>query len=340
MRKAELTASFVSPLYSFAERDDRTAADLWFVFTDFQPNANKQGIPRDEVPNIMQTGLHKPVKIAFRNGEWYGHAGATPIGPIVEFVEEDQRLLAKAVLWKHEFPEVYEVLKQNQDDVYFSWELYYSYAEADGSTQWLRGCEVIGSTIVDNPAYEDRTPLIALSSTQEVTNTDDQVGEGQVEDVAVTQLEAPEEGSLQEQERPSATQTSSALANAGMPGSRSDYQHTQRVARYTSAETVDVEALLQELLELRSLKDKLEYKSKWENRLAALASHAPHASSFESFLMSLSDDQFASLLLFVQEIAPKKTASEVSASRIPDPMFLPKTTKTLAEWLREEVKRR
>lgn len=156
--------------YSSAQYNDisssYTYAELYFVLTDFQPNLNNQAIPVEEKPTIIKTALYKPVKISFANGVWKGHTNAIPVGTIVDVIDEQTRLVAKAVVWKYDYPDIYDAIKANQSDVYFSWELLYTTAEVRNDVQWLYGCELVGSTIVDNPAYGDRTPLLSIASRQ------------------------------------------------------------------------------------------------------------------------------------------------------------------------------
>ncbi len=143
---------------------------LSFVFTDYKPNKNKQAVPREEADNIIRRGMHMPVKISFASRKAKGHLGAFPIGPILSLREENERIIGEAVVWKNEFPDVAAYLeKASAEDsgVHFSWELLYADSEIDADgNQWLHGIVPAGITIVDTPAYQGRTPLLAVAEEQ------------------------------------------------------------------------------------------------------------------------------------------------------------------------------
>ena len=54
-----------------------------FIFTDFLPNKNNQGIPIEEAQNIINTAIGMPIKIS--RAQEKGHAGAIPVGPIQRY---------------------------------------------------------------------------------------------------------------------------------------------------------------------------------------------------------------------------------------------------------------
>jgi hypothetical protein len=143
---------------------------LSFVFTDYKPNKNKQGVPREEAENIISTGLNMPVKISFASRKPKGHLGAFPIGPILSLREEEDRIIGEAIVWKNELPDVAEYLAKasaESNGVHFSWELLYEDSNIDAEgIQWLKGIVTSGITIVDTPAYQGRTPLLALAEEQ------------------------------------------------------------------------------------------------------------------------------------------------------------------------------
>lgn len=144
--------------------------ELRFVFTDYKPNKNKQGVPRAEAENVINTGLNMPVKINFSSSKAKGHLGAFPIGPILSLREEGDQIVGEAIVWRNAFPDVADYLEKASAEsggVQFSWELLYSDSEIDTEgVQWLKGIVTDGITIVDTPAYEGRTPLLALAEEQ------------------------------------------------------------------------------------------------------------------------------------------------------------------------------
>lgn len=143
---------------------------LSFVFTDYKPNKNKQAVPREEADNIIQHGANMPVKISFASRKAKGHLGAFPIGPILSLREEGDQIIGEAVVWKKEFPDVAAYLEKasaEENGVQFSWELLYANSEIDvDGIQWLHGIVPAGITIVDTPAYQGRTPLLAIAEEQ------------------------------------------------------------------------------------------------------------------------------------------------------------------------------
>lgn len=163
-------ATFTGTLKAAASENHPAKQLLSFVFTDYKPNRNKQGVPREEAQNIIATAEHMPVKMNFSSRKPKGHLGAIPIGPIVSLREEEDRIVGEAVVWKDEMPDVASYLEKASAEtggVQFSWELYYanSNIDADG-VQWLRDIVTAGITVVDTPAYQGRTPLLAIAEEQ------------------------------------------------------------------------------------------------------------------------------------------------------------------------------
>lgn len=177
---------------AFASTDDVNPAQkhIKFIFTDYLPNANKQGVPVEEAENVLKTGLYMPVKVNFQNGP-KGHARAIPIGPIIGMINEDSKIVGEAVVWSTEFPDIAEYLdiaSASEGGVQFSWELAHSNSTTDDNgITWLRNIVVMGITMVNDPAYKGRTPLISvaeeLSSMEleealaELANANDKISE-------------------------------------------------------------------------------------------------------------------------------------------------------------------
>lgn len=146
--------------------------NLDFIFTDFHPNKNRQGVPVSEASNIMTTGLNQPVKVNFTGGKVRGHSSAVPVGPIISMEQQGDKIIGRAIIWKDEYPDLTAYLEEASKDtegVQFSWELYYQSAEADNSgVNWLQGCIVAATTIVADPAYAGRTHLLALAEEEKM----------------------------------------------------------------------------------------------------------------------------------------------------------------------------
>jgi len=73
------------------------------VVTDDLPNANKMKIPKEEFPNMIRTGLFSPIKMAEKEiSDGHPEAHGKPIGTIAQLLEESNKLIALAALWKKE----------------------------------------------------------------------------------------------------------------------------------------------------------------------------------------------------------------------------------------------
>lgn len=154
--------------------------NLKFIFTDFAPNGNKQGVPRSEAENVVRSSLFMPVKINFDGAGPAGHTGADPIGPITNMVITDDQIIGEAVVWIDEFPHIDDYLMRasanNGEGVQFSWELYFQQSERDtDGVEWLYGITSAGICIVESPAYRGRTPLIAIAEGTEMDELEAQV---------------------------------------------------------------------------------------------------------------------------------------------------------------------
>lgn len=177
----EKTAVFNGTFRAAASESDPDQLHLRFIFTDFLPNRNKQGVPAEEADNVIRTGLHKPVKISFASRKPKGHLGAFPIGPILSLEKSEDKIVGEAVVWRSEFPDVAQFLETasaSEGGVQFSWELLFKDSNLDDNgTQWLRDISTKGITIVDTPAYQGRTPLLAIAEDYLMEETQKRVEE-------------------------------------------------------------------------------------------------------------------------------------------------------------------
>lgn len=149
--------------------------EVELVLTDFEANANKEGIPQKEAANIIRTALHTPIKIAVSETGYAGHKGAIPVGPIIEVYEDTYEgkpvVKAKAVIWSDEFKEVYSLLKSQAGEREYigtSWEVYYESADSVDGVSWLNNVTFAGTCIVDVPAYGERTKLLKVAEKEMV----------------------------------------------------------------------------------------------------------------------------------------------------------------------------
>jgi len=153
---AEASVS-LNPLFRWAK----------FILTDDKPNGNKQRIPREEFANLIRTGVFTPVKMKMGSIS-RGHEFAVPLGVITNLIEEDDKVIGLAALWEKEREADVNLLKSmkvNDVPLNLSWEIYHSDAELeDGGITALRGLCLRAATIVTNPAYKGRTPILNVAS--------------------------------------------------------------------------------------------------------------------------------------------------------------------------------
>jgi len=145
---------------------DTRSTWLRFVFTDAAPNANNQGVKEEEFDNLITTGVHKPVK---KTPEDIGdHTGAIPIGSIASLKKVDDKIVGLANIWDTEYPEEVKSIKEAfsaKQPIGTSWEILYSDSEVDeNGVEWLKGCITKAVALVKYPAYENRTPILAIAS--------------------------------------------------------------------------------------------------------------------------------------------------------------------------------
>lgn len=336
MEKALFNGSFVS----FAEQqqaEQRTSATMTFIFTDFRPNGNKQAVPKEERENLMASALYKPVKIAYDGHAWAGHAEAVPIGPITRVFDVEDALVAEAVIWKHEFPEIYQLLstaaQEDPTAINFSWEMQYAQSEVNDGVEWLRGCNVLAATIVQNPAYQGRTHLIALSEQmQEASEVSDVVELTQSSDFSA------------DERAPVAEQVTHVCAE-----NDADLENQLRALR---EEVEQLRKFRQSVMHARAMAQRADLLAQTgATKLAELLRHS-QASQLPSSLVTplqwlseLSDNDFASFLAIVTFLAAEKqqAAAEMHASAqvvVPDVILSSSTSalpspKEVAQLLRE-----
>lgn len=146
-----------------------------FILTDDRMNGNGMRIPKSEFANLVNTGIHMPVKMAL--GEIApGHDDSKPLGVITHLKEVETEtgasaLVALAALWGEERPADVSFIKERfaqKQPVDISWEILYEnevFNEELGSID-LISTVLRAATVVGNPAYKGRTPFLAISSKQ------------------------------------------------------------------------------------------------------------------------------------------------------------------------------
>lgn len=140
------------------------------ILTDFLPNKNRQAIPRSEAENLIRSSVNMPLMINFDGEDYYGHAGAIPIGPItsayIDTIDGNEVIKAEAIIWADQFPEVSDHLKSLfSEGIGTSWEIYYGDSYKDtAEVEWLQDCIFSNTCVVDTPAYgPERTRVLAIA---------------------------------------------------------------------------------------------------------------------------------------------------------------------------------
>jgi hypothetical protein len=141
------------------------------IICDDKPNGNGHRVPIEEFDNIEKTGIYSPIKMAFK-GERLDHFSAQgkPIGTHAQFSKDGNRLLALVALWPYERPEEIKYLEEMYNSGFppqISWELSCSEEEESEGVLALRNITLDGSAVVDDPAYQGRTPFVAFASNNE-----------------------------------------------------------------------------------------------------------------------------------------------------------------------------
>lgn len=143
-----------------------------FVLTDDRTNGNGERVPKEEFPNLIRSGIHMPIKMV--GGEIKGHPDSSPLGAITHLkqIENDDgssAIVALAALWGQERPADVDYIKHlfaEKKPVDVSWEILFEDTILNTETNSidLHGTVLRAATIVSNPAYEGRTPFLAVAS--------------------------------------------------------------------------------------------------------------------------------------------------------------------------------
>lgn len=333
-------ALFDGSLRASASETNRLQTHLDFIFTDFAPNKNKQGVREKEADNILRTGVNQPIKVDFRRGKINDHPYSIPVGPITSMEKVDDKIVAHAILWKDEFKDLAEHLEKasaSDGGIQFSWELYYADKTIDDDGyMWLDDVVVAGATIVANPAYGGRTPLLALASEDDerIQELERQVANLQSSHNRSTQSMDPMD-ELKQQVADLATQVADLATKLTEP-------HTD--ASDDSEQQPDVAALQSELDALRTFKAETEQH---QARAALLTTRRSEmkdvltGDEFDTksdFIAALNDEQFKTFRDTLVAAAQKSQKAGASFRfNMPDPISgndNPHTIESLAEALR------
>ena len=150
---------------------------LKFILTDDKPNGNKQCVPYEEFANLVTTGHFTPIKMAAGTYK-DGHEDSFPLGVITHLKEDDHTIRGLAALWTRERPDDVEIIKKayaEKKPLNVSWEIAYTDSDVVDGVEYLRGTSLRAATIVGLPAYQGRTPIIAVASEHKEDNTLDEL---------------------------------------------------------------------------------------------------------------------------------------------------------------------
>lgn len=169
-----MKTTFHGKVQAYASKNNPLQTIVDFVLTDFKANKNNQRIPSSEASNIVASAMNMPIKINFTNNRIKGHAMSVPIGTISEVWQDDDVIRARSILWKAEFPDVDSFLRTATAEgktVGTSWEILYGRSEQSQNITDLYDCLVQATTIVDDPAYEDRTKILSVAESLAMEDT-------------------------------------------------------------------------------------------------------------------------------------------------------------------------
>ena len=146
------------------------------IFCDDQPNDNGQGVEYEDFAEIKNSAIGTPIKMRFMGTTAGGHQGSIPIGYIKDMFERKDgdinQLIADAVLFAAEYPDEIDYLETSfaaGEAPGLSWELIYKNSVVKNSVEWLKGILTRAATFVRSPAYGNRTAILALASSTEIS---------------------------------------------------------------------------------------------------------------------------------------------------------------------------
>lgn len=331
------TAQFAGHIRAAASARHPLQTLITFILTDFQPNTNKQAIPRAEAENIINTAPGMPIKIRYDGESVDGHPGARPIGPILKaWIDSDngsEVIMAEAALWNNEFKDVDAFIKSanaENEEIGTSWELLYESSDKDESgIEWLKDILFTGSAIVKNPAYgKQRTRIMSVAEANAELNTD-RLSEmmGGMDALYSILNELWSEVYEKERIESLATSAEGAISMAKdileewKKRKMSNAQAQESVNTALESTTTQLEAAKAELDTLRAYKKEREEDDLFNTRKSALAEYLPleELDKRKPILLGMAQDAF-DLYLADLKLAAKRPAIAESqrAARIPD----------------------
>jgi hypothetical protein len=149
-----------------------------FVFCDDQPNENGEGIRYEDFAELTRSAIGTPIKMRFLGQNVGGHNSSIPIGHIKNITEREEggvhQLIADGILYAEEYPDEVTWLEQRYAEGKapgLSWEVSYNSTKStvENGVKWLKGLLTRAATFVRNPAYGNRTAILALASNRNLS---------------------------------------------------------------------------------------------------------------------------------------------------------------------------
>ena len=144
-----------------------TVTWIKFILTDDKPNANNQRVPKEEFDNLISTGIYMPIKSS-EGAINDGHEDSKPLGVITHLKKVRNQIHGLAALWERERPEDVALIREryaNKQPLELSWEILFTESSVnDDGVEELRDTSLRAITFVGMPAYEGRTSVTALAS--------------------------------------------------------------------------------------------------------------------------------------------------------------------------------
>lgn len=157
--KEEMASVVRNPMVTWAK----------FILADDMPNKNGVVLPQSEFDNIIKSGIHMPIKMAYEDIE-EDHENAYPIGVITNLKKVKNKLVGLAAFWAKERPEDIAMLKEmheKEEPINISWEITCYEKELEDGNVEIENASLRAATIVGLPAYGGRTPILAMASKQQ-----------------------------------------------------------------------------------------------------------------------------------------------------------------------------
>lgn len=355
----EKIAKFVSSIdinkEALASIDNHTLSWMDFVFTDDQPNANKQGVKAETFDRLIETGILMPLKMA-AGGIAPGHKGSLPIGVISSLEKNASQLVGRAALWTEEREDDVKLIKEaysNKKPLNISWELLYSETETDSNgIEWLLDPVVRAATLVGVPAYSGRTSVLAVaaSNPEEITPEIVENALQVIEKIPQSNLPADLQTKLQAKagnilarlkEGKSGDQTMDELEKLQkqLEQANADLEAAQKRVK----ELEPVEAERNQLQEYKDAAEKEKAEAaKLESRLTSLKEKGVEFSAEElekkrSMLVNLDDEAFSFLATELASIKTAKASGKEEKLEVPG-TFTSEDGKSIVDVVREGLK--